>query len=75
MSELHIKRPINPRFVARVREHGARNYRIVGRNHRTSDAAARAMLKEFMKSNRYKRGDVVMVEKSYEPNQLLEVTR
>lgn len=74
MSELHIKRPINPRFIARVRQRGCRRYQVVGR-YRTMEAAGRAMLKAFMGLHAFKRGDVLMIEDWYEPNMLMEITR
>jgi hypothetical protein len=72
---LHIKRPVNPRFIARVRISGHRKYRVIGRNFKSEKSAAKAMIKEFTSRFEYKRGDVLMVEDWYEPNQLLEVTR
>lgn len=75
MSELHIKRPINPRFVARVRRSGCRKYYVIGRHYRTAESAAMAMMRHFSKVSEYKRGDVLMTEDWYEPCQLFEVKR
>jgi hypothetical protein len=75
MSELHIKRPINPRFVARVRRSGCRRYFVIGRNYRSAESAARTMMRHFLKVHEYKRGDVLMIEDWYEPNMLMEITR
>jgi hypothetical protein len=54
---------------------GIKSITSFGRDYRSQEAASKAMLKEFMRCNRWKRGDVLMTEAWYEPNQLLEVTR
>jgi hypothetical protein len=71
---IHIKRPIRPRFVARVRRRGYRKYEVVG-EYRTSRQAALRMVDKFDSSYDFKRGDVLMIEKWYGPTQIMEITR
>lgn len=71
---IYIKRPIRPKFVARVREPGHHLYEVIG-EFDTSKEAAMCLMSRFAGSDRFKRGDVLMIEDWYEPNQLMEVTR
>ena len=74
MSELHILRPNNPRYLVRVRKPGHRKYECWG--HLKDQDKAYRKLGSLMATGRYKRGDVLMVTNDYyEPSMLVEMVR
>lgn len=76
MSELHINRPKNPRYLARVRGPGHRLYVRIGKKTSSVQVAIRRLAAEFSKGG-YKRGDVLMAsdESWCEPVMVCEVVR
>lgn len=76
MSNIHINRPNNPRYLARVRLPGHRLYARVGNRTSSKPVAIRRLAAEFAKGF-YKRGDVIMVPEVgwYEPVMICEIVR
>lgn len=75
MMPLHIKRPLNPRYISRVRPYGGQRYIVLGKPCKTLQQAAARMIRKFTSDSEFKRGDVLMVENYYDPFQVMEVTR
>lgn len=75
MTSVYINRPSSTRFVARVRAMGHRKYKCIGKPTVSHAVAIRRMAKEFSSSNRWKRGDVLIIADYYDPQQLCELVR
>ncbi|MFM7010619.1 MAG: hypothetical protein ACKO0Z_15040 [Betaproteobacteria bacterium] len=74
MGAVHINRPSSTRYIARVREPGAREYKLVSGNLKRYSSAVRVMAMAFTSGN-YKRGDVIMVADYYDPVIVTEIVR
>lgn len=72
---IHVNRPSNPRFLARVRRPGYRKYELVGKPRKSKKAAMLALIDKFSEDE-YKRGDVLMIQDGYYgPSVMCEITR
>lgn len=74
MAHVHINRPSTTRYIARVREPGARRYKLVSGKLKRYSSAVRVLAMAFTSGN-YKRGDVIMVADYYDPVVLVEMVK
>ena len=64
------------RYIARARQHGFRNYELLGEWTRSKRKATRTLAHEMARpGTNYKRGDVLMAQPYYDPIVILEMVR
>ncbi len=72
-ASLHILWTTGP-YIARVRDAGCRNYRVLGKPMKSYARAIKRMAAAFA-AGKCKRGDVLRVQEYYDPIQVCEMVR